>query len=114
MNIYTGLLFLHGHILDADQFAEPAHAAADYGPSYGNRVANARVLRERYGFKGELRASGDVLREQAQFLLRCGFDAFEASDGSTPEQWEAATRRFRHVYQRGADDRVPAFVERRG
>jgi hypothetical protein len=48
MNIYTGLLFLHGHILDADQFAEPAHAAADYGPSYGNRVANARVLRERW------------------------------------------------------------------
>jgi len=80
----------------------------------GRHYSNARVLRERYGFKGELRASGDVLREQAQFLLRCGFDAFEASDGSTPEQWEAATRRFRHVYQRGADDRVPAFVERRG
>jgi uncharacterized protein (DUF934 family) len=55
---------------------------------------------------------GDVLREQAGFMLRCGFDAFEPADGSTPEQWERATRRFRHVYQRGADDRVPAFVER--
>ena len=78
----------------------------------GRHYSNARILRERYGYKGEVRAVGDVLREQAGFMLRCGFDAFEPADGSTPEQWERATRRFRHVYQRGADDRVPAFVER--
>ena len=53
-----------------------------------------------------------VLREQAGFMLRCGFDAFEPADGSTPEAWDRATRRFRHVYQRAADDRSPAFVER--
>ncbi|HEX3700670.1 MAG TPA: DUF934 domain-containing protein [Phenylobacterium sp.] len=78
----------------------------------GRHYSNARILRERYGFKRELRAVGDVLREQAGFMLRCGFDAFEPADGSTPEQWERATRRFRHVYQRAADDRAPAFVER--
>jgi uncharacterized protein (DUF934 family) len=78
----------------------------------GRHYSNARILRQRYGFARELRAVGDVLREQAGFMLRCGFDAFEPADGSTPEQWERATRRFRHVYQRGADDRVPAFVER--
>jgi uncharacterized protein (DUF934 family) len=80
----------------------------------GRHYSNARLLRERYGFKGELRAVGDVLREQAHFMLRAGFDAYEPADGSTPEQWEAVTRRFRHVYQRGADDRVPAFLERQG
>jgi uncharacterized protein (DUF934 family) len=78
----------------------------------GRHYSNARILRQRYGFTRELRACGDVLREQAGFMLRCGFDAFEPADGSTPEEWERATRRFRHVYQRGADERVPAFVER--
>jgi uncharacterized protein (DUF934 family) len=78
----------------------------------GRQYSNGRVLRERFGFKGELRAVGDVLREQAGFMVRCGFDAFEPADGSTPEQWEHVTRRFRHVYQPAADGRAPAFVER--
>jgi uncharacterized protein (DUF934 family) len=78
----------------------------------GRHYSNARIVRERYGYKGEVRATGDVLREQADFMVRCGIDAFEPADGSTPEQWERATRRFRHVYQRAADARVPAFAER--
>ena len=80
----------------------------------GRHYSNARVLRERYGFKREVRAVGDVLREQAQFMVRCGIDAFEPADHSSPEAWEAATGRFRHVYQRAADEREPAFVEREG
>jgi uncharacterized protein (DUF934 family) len=80
----------------------------------GRHYSNARILRERYGFKGEVRAVGDALREQAGFMVRCGIDAFEPADGSTPEQWEHVTRRFRHVYQRAADDRAPAFAEREG
>jgi uncharacterized protein (DUF934 family) len=78
----------------------------------GRAYSYARLLRERLGFKGEVRAVGDVLREQAGFMGRCVFAAFEPADGSTPEVWERATQRFRHVYQRGADDRAPAFVER--
>ena len=78
----------------------------------GRPYSNARILRERYGYKGEVRAVGDVLREQAGFMLRCGFDAFEPADGSGAQQWQAATQRFRHVYQRAADHRVPAFEER--
>jgi uncharacterized protein (DUF934 family) len=80
----------------------------------GRAYSNARILRERLGFTGELRAVGDVLREQAMFMLRCGFDAFEPADGSGAQQWQAATQRFRHVYQRAADARTPAFVEREG
>jgi uncharacterized protein (DUF934 family) len=80
----------------------------------GRAYTNARILRERLGFKGELRAVGDVLREQAHFMLRCGFDAFEPADGSSAQQWQSVTQRFRHVYQRAADARAPAFVEREG
>lgn len=78
----------------------------------GRAYSAARLLRERYDYKGEVRAVGDVLREQAGFMVRCGFDAFEPGDGSTAQQWAKAAGRFRHVYQRAADGREPAFQER--
>jgi uncharacterized protein (DUF934 family) len=78
----------------------------------GRAYSTAALLRERLGFKGEIRAMGDVLREQAFEMVRCGFDAFEPADGSTPEQWAEAARVFRHVYQAAADGVSPAFVER--
>ncbi len=78
----------------------------------GRGYSAARVLRERFAYAGEVRAVGDVLLEQARFMIRCGFDAFEPADGSSSEAWAATTRRFRHVYQRAADDLEPAFVER--
>jgi uncharacterized protein (DUF934 family) len=78
----------------------------------GRPYSAARILRERMGFKGELRAVGDVLLEQAYQMVRCGIDAFEPVDGSTPETWTAAALRFRHVYQRAADGREPAFGDR--
>jgi uncharacterized protein (DUF934 family) len=84
-------------------------------PGYrdGRAYTSARLLRERLGYTGEVRAVGDVLREQAQFMLRCGFDAFEPADGSGPDEWADAAHRFRHVYQRAADGRTPAFAERK-
>ena len=55
---------------------------------------------------------GDVLQEQAGFMVRCGFDAFEPADGATPDVLTKAASRFRHVYQRAADDRPIALDER--
>jgi uncharacterized protein (DUF934 family) len=78
----------------------------------GQAFSSARILRERYGYQGEIRAVGEVLREQARFMVRCGIDAFEPADGSSPEAWTHVVGRFRHVYQRAADGRAPAFVER--
>lgn len=78
----------------------------------GRAYSSARLLRERLGFTGELRAVGDVLREQAQFMVRTGFDAFEPADGASPDDWAKAAARYRHVYQRAVDGRAPAFVER--
>ena len=85
-------------------------------PKYrdGRAYTSARLLRERFKYEGQIRAVGDVLQEQAGFMVRCGFDAFEPNDGATPEAWTKAASRFRHVYQRAADDRVVAFQERAG
>jgi uncharacterized protein (DUF934 family) len=78
----------------------------------GRPYSTVSILRGRLEYRGEVRAIGDVLREQALHMVRCGFDAFEPADGSTPEEWMAAVHRYRHVYQRAADDRQPVFVER--
>ncbi len=78
----------------------------------GRAFSSAALLRTRLGFTGEIRAVGDVLREQAREMVRCGFDAFVPSDGSSSQEWAAAANRYRHVYQTAADRRAPAFVER--
>ena len=78
----------------------------------GRPYTSARMLRERLGYDGEVRAVGDVLREQAQFMVRCGFDSFVPVDGSSAAQWAASAQRFQHVYQRAADAREPVFEER--
>ncbi|MBI1684483.1 DUF934 domain-containing protein [Caulobacter hibisci] len=83
-------------------------------PKYrdGRAYTSARLLRERFHYEGEIRAVGDVLQEQAGFMVRVGFDAFEPNDGSSPEAWTKAANRFRHVYQRAADVRPIAADER--
>lgn len=78
----------------------------------GRAYTSATLLRERLRWTGELRAVGDVLREQAWLMVRCGFDSFAPADGSTAAQWVAKAGRFRHVYQPAADGRPPAWAER--
>ncbi len=80
----------------------------------GRAFSAAALLRERYGYAGEIRAVGEVLRDLAKDMVRCGFDAFEPADGSSPEQWARSAFRFRHVYQSSADGRPPASRERTG
>ena len=81
-------------------------------PKYrdGRAYSSAVLLRERYGFGGEVRAVGDVLIDQAWNMVRCGFDAFETTVGANA--WAAAALRYRHVYQVSADARLPASAER--
>jgi uncharacterized protein (DUF934 family) len=97
---------------DLPQLAVVALSFPKFGD--GRPYSSARLLRERFGYAGEVRALGDVLREQAGYMVRCGFDAFEPADGSTVEVWQRASQRFRHVYQRSSDGQSPAFVERGG
>lgn len=55
----------------------------------GRSMSKARLLRERYGFSGEVRASGDVLIDQMPLMRRCGFDSFEVSNPITRKQLSA-------------------------
>jgi uncharacterized protein (DUF934 family) len=95
---------------DLPELAVVALAFPKFGD--GRAYSYARLLRERFNFKGEVRAVGDVLREQAGYMVRCGFDAFEPADGSSLEDWQRASQRFRHLYQRSFDGRPAAFAER--
>ena len=69
----------------------------------GRGYSQARLLRTRYGFKGELRAVGAVKQDQVFFMARCGFDAFELAAGEDPEAALRAFDRFSVAYRpRGA------------
>ncbi|HXE23288.1 MAG TPA: DUF934 domain-containing protein [Roseiarcus sp.] len=55
----------------------------------GRSFSYARLLRDRYGFRGELRATGDVLIDEIPLMLRCGFDSFEVTNAPTLRALEA-------------------------
>src|SRR5580692_11281228 len=78
----------------------------------GRAYSQARLLRERYAFRGELRATGEVLRDQFQFLLRSGFDAFEVKKPADAAVFVEAAARFSVFYQPSADGRLPALRRR--
>lgn len=86
---------------------EPASNPRDLGPeierfsliaidfpkfSDGRGFSLARRVRDELGFSGELRAVGDILYDQLQLLARCGFDAFEITDGATLALLESGRR----------------------
>jgi len=76
----------------------------------GRAYSYARLLRERYGFKGELRAVGDVLMEQLFFMLRTGFDAFDVQQSPDPvAAFETALKDFSVWYQPTGDGRPTAM-----
>jgi uncharacterized protein (DUF934 family) len=83
-------------------------------PSFrdGRAYSQARLLRERYGYKGELRATGQVLRDQFVFMLRAGFDAFEVKKETDAEAFTATVQRYSVFYQPTGDGRVTALHQR--
>jgi len=72
----------------------------------GRAYSQARVLRERFGFRGEMRATGQVLRDQFLFLLRAGFDAFDVAKPADATAFEEAARRYSVFFQPTGDGRV--------
>lgn len=77
----------------------------------GRGYSIARALRERHGWRGELRAVGEVLRDQLFYLARCGFDSFALADGEDADAALAHFAPFSEAYQ-GAVDRGPLFLRR--
>jgi uncharacterized protein (DUF934 family) len=73
----------------ADLADRPLVALAFAKFADGRSFSYARLLRDRFGFKGELRAIGDVLIDEIPFMLRCGFDSFAVTNAPTLEALEA-------------------------
>lgn len=78
----------------------------------GRAYSQARLLREHYGFRGTLRATGDVLRDQFTFLVRAGFDSFAVKKPADAAAFAASIGRFSVFYQPGADGRISALRRR--
>ncbi len=104
---------------------DPASIADDLGrfglvaidfPKFtdGRGYSIARLLRERHGYAGPLRAVGDVLRDQIFYMLRCGFDSFALKHEDQVDAALSAYRDFSDAYQTAVDRRVPLFARRAG
>jgi uncharacterized protein (DUF934 family) len=75
----------------------------------GRGYSNARLLRERFNYRGELRAVGEVLRDQLFYMARCGIDSFALKAGKDIEAALSAFEDFSVSYQAAADDQRPLF-----
>jgi uncharacterized protein (DUF934 family) len=80
----------------------------------GRAYSQARILRERYRFRGELRATGQVLRDQFLLLHRAGFDAYEVSKAADAPAFIKAMATYSVFYQPTGDGRLPAMRARLG
>jgi uncharacterized protein (DUF934 family) len=78
----------------------------------GRGFSIGRLLRERYGFKGELRAVGEVGRDHLYLMAQCGFDAFELREGEDPQEALTAFSDFSENYQATVARPQPLFRRR--
>jgi uncharacterized protein (DUF934 family) len=83
-------------------------------PSFvdGRAFSQARLLRSRLGYRGELRATGQVLRDQLLFMRRCGIDSFEVGERAIAENWLSALDELDVFYQ-PAEDGHPWIARQR-
>jgi len=80
----------------------------------GRGYSIARLLRERYGFKGELRAIGDVLHDHLFFMEQCGFDAFAMREDQDAQEALSVFGTFSDGYQTSVLRPAPLFRRRLG
>ena len=78
----------------------------------GRGFSLARLLRDRYGYSGEIRARGDFIRDQVYFLARVGVNAFEPKEGTNLEALLPALTEFTVNYQAAADEKPPLYRRR--
>lgn len=78
----------------------------------GRGFSLARILRDRFGYQGELRATGDVLRDQMFYMQRCGFNAFEPRADRSIEDALLGLSDFSVVYQADANEKRPIYRRR--
>lgn len=99
-DIAVDLVHLQVLAVDFPQFAD------------GRGYSTAALLRSRYGWRGELRAIGEVLRDQLFYLQRVGFDAYALSADEDIDSALAALNDFSETYQAAVDEPLPLFRRR--
>jgi uncharacterized protein (DUF934 family) len=94
--------------------SECSHVVALEFPKFsdGRAFSYARLLRERYGYQGEVRAVGEVLRDLLLYMHRCGFNAYQVDRDDAGERWQAALEEMSVWYQPTADGRPFALRQR--
>ena len=97
----------------AERLARAARVEVHF-PKFGDGrgFTIGRLLRERYGYRGELRAVGHITRDHLSFLESCGFDAFELRPGEDPHAALAALDDFSEAYQASVKRPLPLFRRR--
>ena len=111
----TGVIWPNSRpVTDLVPYLDRLAAVALVFPSFrdGRAYSQARLLRERHDYQGELRATGQVLRDQFVFMTRAGFDAFEVKKESDAEAFVATTKRYSVFYQPTGDGRITALNRR--
>ena len=78
----------------------------------GRGYSSARLLRDRYSFRGEIRAIGDVLQDQLFYMKRCGIDAYALREDKDIVAALASLRDFSETYQAAVDQPQPLFRRR--
>jgi uncharacterized protein (DUF934 family) len=78
----------------------------------GRAYSQARLLRERYGYHGEMRATGQILRDQFLFLVRAGFDVLDVAKASDVDAFASALKRYTVFYQAAGEGRISAARRR--
>jgi uncharacterized protein (DUF934 family) len=98
------------NVADLAPFLDRLAVVALVFPNFkdGRAYSQARVLRERYGFRGELRATGHILRDQFVFLVRAGFDALDVVKARDADAFATALGRYTVFYQPTGEGRTPA------
>jgi uncharacterized protein (DUF934 family) len=96
----------HENIEDLEPWLERLQLVALVFPKFadGRAFSSAAMLRQHYGFAGEIRAVGEVLVDQYPFMRRVGFDSFEVAQGRALESWRNASIGIGLAYQ--YDDQV--------
>ncbi len=99
----------------ADRLGRAARVEVNF-PKFGDGrgYSIARLLRERYGYKGELRAVGEVARDLLFYMESCGFDAFLLRDGEDPAEALTGFEDFSESYQASVARPLPLFRRRSG
>jgi len=97
----------------AEQLGRAARVEVNF-PKFGDGrgYSIGRLVRERYGYRGELRAVGHITRDLLFYLESCGFDAFELRPGEDPQQALAGFDDFSEAYQASVARPLPLFRRR--